>query len=134
MEFKLETQAVRAITAFERVTKVQPKDCLIKDTCIYFLVSPEKIGLVIGKNGSVIKDLRNILGKPVRIFGYSNNIEVFLRNAIPNINNLEINDSNVSVSINSGDKTRVIGKNGENIKVIREILNRHFKIKNFKLR
>ena len=79
MAIKLETEAIRTIAAFERVTKVHARDCLMTDNCVYFLVEVKKIGLAIGKNGSVIKEMRRILGRPVRIFGYSENPEDMIK-------------------------------------------------------
>lgn len=134
MEVKLTTENIRAIALFEKVTDVHAKDCIITDNSFYFLVDAEKMGMAIGKNGSNIKELRGISGKNVKIFAYSTDMEEFLRNVIPNIKNITINEHAVTVSISQSDKVMVIGKNGENINVIRELLKRHFNVENFKLR
>jgi len=134
MTVKLGTETIRTIALFERLTKVQPKDCLITDKCAYFLVDPEKIGFAIGKNGSNIKDVRKHTGKAVKVFGYSNNPEILIKNLIPNIKNIDSNNGTMMITIPSQDKVTVIGKNGSNIKALNELLSRHCSIKKLRLR
>jgi len=134
MDVKLSTENIRSITLFEEITKVTPKDCLMTEHSLYFLVDADQMGMAIGKGGINIKQLRRISGKNIKIFPHSNNLEEFLNNVIPNIKSLDIDNNNVTVSISKQDKTVVIGKNGENINAIRELLKRHFNVQNFKLR
>ncbi len=134
MQMKLATQNIRAIATFERVTRVQPKDCIIAENSIYFLVDPKKVGLAIGKNGSVIRELRRIFGKNIKVYGYSRDPKTLLENIIPNIKSIEIKNNSITISVPMEDRTIVIGKNGENIKTLRKILKRHFAINNLRLR
>ena len=134
MPVKLGIDSIRTIALFEKVTNVHAKDCLITEDCVYFLVDPEKIGLAIGKNGAVIKEVRKSLGRQVKIFGYSDKPEEMIKNLIPNIKTMTFNNGSMVISIPSDDKVSVIGKNGRNIKAIKEIMKRHFSIKYVKLR
>ena len=134
MPVKLSTDTIRIIAAFEKVTKVHAKDCIVTEECIYFLVNPQKIGLAVGMNGTVIKELRKIFGKPIKIFGYSDDPEILIKNLIPNIKSVEINNGSATVTVPPNERTAVIGRNGNNIKIIKEILSRHCKITEFKLR
>jgi N utilization substance protein A len=134
MIVKLSTDSIRTIATFEKITKVTPKDCIITENCIYFLVDPTKIGLAIGKNGFVIKELRRVFGKPIKIFGYSSNPEELVRNLISNLKSFDISNGTITVTVQPQDRMSVIGRNGSNIKVIRQILERHCHIKEFKLR
>jgi len=45
-----------------------------------------------------------------------------------------VNGDSINVSVPIEDKVNVIGKNGNNINAIREILKRHFSIQKFILR
>lgn len=134
MAVKLGIDSIRTIALFEKITNVHAKDCLITEDCVYFLVDPHKIGLAIGKNGAVIKEVRKSLGKQVKIFGYSDKPEDMIRNMIPNIKNLNFNNGIMVITVSLEDKVAVIGKNGRNIKAIKEIMERHFSIKHIKLR
>jgi N utilization substance protein A len=134
MAVKLGIESIRTIALFEKITNVHARDCLITEDCVYFLVDPGKIGLAIGKNGSVIREVRKILGRQVKLFGYYNKPEDMIKNMVPNIKNMTFNDGNMIISIPSQDKVTVIGKNGRNIKAIKEIMKRHFSINYLKLR
>ncbi len=134
MAVKLGIESIRTIALFEKITNVHARDCLITEDCVYFLVKPEKIGLAIGKNGAVIKGVRKILGRQVKLFGYYDKPEDMIKNMVPNIKNMTFNDGNMIISIPSQDKVAVIGKNGRNIKAIKEIMKRHFSINYLKLR
>ena len=134
MTIKLETETIRTIAAFEKITKVHPRDCLITENCLYFLVEPGKVGMAIGKNGSIIKEVRRVFGKSVKLFPYSSDPEIMIRNIVPDAKNIEIANGSVKLSIQSKDKSTLIGKNGGNINAIREILKRHFAINELKVR
>ena len=134
MAVKLGTETIRMIALFEKITKIHAKDCIIDDYCVYFLVDPEKIGLAIGKNGSVIREVKRLLQKDVRILGYSNNAEDFIKTQIPRIRSIQIDNGSAIISIPPKERVTVIGKNGRNIKIIKEVLKRHFQIKIVKLR
>jgi N utilization substance protein A len=134
MSVKLETQTIRIIAAFEKMTKVHARDCIIIEDSIYFLVDPGKIGFAIGKNGSNIKEVSRSLGKAVRLFAYHDEPVEMVKSMVPSAKSIEIKKDMVSLTIPAGDRVAVIGRNGKNIKAIKDIMNRHFGIKSVKLR
>jgi N utilization substance protein A len=134
MPVKLETDAIRTIAAFEKMTKVHARDCLIMEDSIYFLVDPEKIGFAIGRNGSNIKEVSRAFGKTVRLFAYHDRAEDMLKAMVPGAKTIDMGKENVSLTVPSSERTAVIGRGGRNIKAIKEIMNRHFAIKSVKVR
>ncbi len=134
MAIKLTTDHIRIVGIFERLTGVHVKDCLMDEECVYFLIEPGKMGIAIGKNGNTIKTVSRALGKSVKIFEYADSPEQMIKNLIPNIKSMEFNSNTVIVSIPASEKSTVIGRNGRNIKMIREFMKRHFKIDNVRLR
>ena len=134
MTITLETDVIRMVALFEKVTNVHAKDCIITDRCVYFLVDPKKVGSAIGKSGSTTKNLSRSIGKAVKVFGYASKPDELIRNIIPNIKSIDINGDTMVVSVPSEERMNVIGGGGRNIKFIKEVLNRHFEIKNFRLR
>ncbi len=134
MSLKLETQTIRTIAAFEKMTKVHAKDCVIVEDTLYFLVDPDKIGFAIGRNGSNIKEVSKSFGKAVRLFAYHKEPAEMIRSMIPTVKNIEIKRETISLTVPAGDKVAVIGRNGKNIKAIKDIMKRHFGIKAIKLR
>lgn len=134
MTVKLETQAIRTMATFEKITRVQPRDCLITEDQIYFLVNPDKIGFAIGRGGSVIKEVRRVFGKHIKLFGFYNDPKELMKGIAPSIKNIETNNGSLIITMPQKDKVALIGKNGNNIKAIKTILNRHFQIKNLRVR
>ncbi len=134
MAVKLETEAIRTMVTFEKITKVHPKDCIITEDMICFLVNPEKMGFAIGKGGSTIKEVSKILGKPVKLFGYYHDPREFIKRVAPSAKSIEMNNGSVTISLPASDKVALIGKNGNNIKALKTIISRHFHIKNVRVR
>ena len=134
MTIKLQTQNIRDIGVFEMVTKVHVKDCIRDDSCVYFMIEPGKSGLAIGKNGAIIKSVGRMLGKPVKVFEFAPGLEDMVRNMIPSVKSIEADGESVTVSIPNSERSVVIGRSGRNIKVMKEFLSRHFKIKYLRLR
>ena len=134
MPVKLETQTIRIIAAFEKMTKVHARDCVTVEDTLYFLVEPEKIGFAIGKNGSNIREVSKSLGKTVRLFAYKKEPVEMIKSMIPTVKSIDIKDETASITVPAGDRVAVIGRNGKNIKAIKDIMKRHFGIKNIKLR
>ena len=134
MAVKFETRSIRTLAYFEKKTKVHARDCIITDECIYFLVEPERVGMAIGKNGAIIKDVRRAFGKNVKVLGYYPDPEDMLKSLMPSIKSIDMSNSSITVTIPREDRVAAIGRNGANIKIAREIMNRHFSVKNLRLR
>lgn len=134
MTIKLQTQNIRDIGVFERVTNVHVKDCIRDENCVYFMIETGKSGLAIGKNGAVIKNVSSVLGKTVKIFEFAQDAETMVKNMIPTAKNVEVGNGSVTVTIPNSDRSVVIGRGGRNIKVMKEFLSRHFKINYLRLR
>ncbi len=133
-KIKIDTETFRIISVFERITKVQPKDCLVSPDAIYFLIEDKKIGLAIGKNGVNTKKLSKLLGKEIRLFEYSESPEALVKNLIPSAENIEISGSIVKLTVPSQKRHSVIGRGGKNINMVKELLDRHCGIKELKIR
>jgi len=134
MTIKFKTESLRAITAFQNVTGVDAKDCIITDSSVFFMVEPGKLGRAIGKGGNSVKELRRVFQKPVKIFEYSSTPEGMIKNMIPGANNIEAGEDGIKVSIPVEKRSEVIGRGGRNIKAIKEFLLRHFRIEKLILR
>lgn len=134
MTIKLQTQNIRDIGVFERVTNVHVKDCIRDENCVYFMIETGKSGLAIGKNGAVIKNVSRVLGKTVKIFEFAQDAETMVKNMIPTAKNVEVGNGSVTVTIPNSDRSVVIGRGGRNIKIMKEFLSRHFKINYLRLR
>ncbi len=129
-------QTLRYITLFENITNTQVKDCLEFPDTLYFVVNQGQFHFALGKNGVKIKRLRTLMKKNIKIIEYSPDLERFIENIFREfqIKNVKIKNSNdgkkkvAFVSVNLRDKGKIIGRDSKNLKIAREILNRHDKI------
>lgn len=134
MAIKLKTEAIRNMVSFEKITKVHPKDCIVTDNVVYFIVDPKKVGLAIGKKGSKIKKLKKILEKNVRVFGDAESAEEFIRGIVPDAKSVKKKGDVINVRIQHKDRSLIIGRNGQTIKAVRKILKRQYNVNDIKLK
>ncbi len=134
MNIKIDTETFRVISIFERVTKVQPKDCILSENSAYFLVEQDKMPFAIGKSGSTAKKLSRILAKEVRIFQYSSDPATLIKNLIPSAEDIEVSGNSAKLSIPSKNRSMVIGRGGKNINIVKEFLERHCGISQIKFK
>jgi N utilization substance protein A len=107
---------------------------MIKDDKLIFIVNKNHVVSAIGKQGENIKRLRELTKKNIDVIGFSDQLEVFIKNVFHNfkINGVNIENRGdkplVYVSVDLRDKGKIIGKNGSNLNLAREIVNRHFEV------
>jgi transcription termination/antitermination protein NusA len=127
-----DNDSLNVITAFENITGTEVRDCVFTEV-VYFLLSPGKIAKTIGKNGKNIKTAEKMLGKPIKVFEWSENDLEFIKNVIGKAVKIDLKDGKAVVTINQEDRGAVIGKEGCNIKAIRELLSRNSNVKELKI-
>ncbi|MFT4893042.1 MAG: N utilization substance protein A [Candidatus Nanohaloarchaea archaeon] len=126
---KYDTENIRTMNMFESITGVEAVDVITKEDEVYFVVPDGKAGMAIGKGGKIVKKIQNKLGKDVKIYEYSDNLGKFLNNLVPaDLRGVDIEEEDgnkkVEISVSSDNKGRVVGKNGNKIDSIREVLQR----------
>lgn len=124
-----DTENIRAMNLFESITGVEVRDVILKEDEAYFIVPDGKAGMAIGKGGKVVNKVQNKLDKDVKIYEYSDNLGKFLNNLVPaDLRGVDIDDEGddktVEISVSRDNKGRVVGKNGNKIDSIREVLQR----------
>jgi len=134
MNVKLGTEEIRNVSLFVKMTGVQPKDCLITEEALFFVLEPKSMIIAIGKNGANVKKLRQAFGKNVKLFAKYETAEETIKHMVPSVKTLKVNDGVAVISIPLEEKSKVIGRNGNNIKSMKEVLRRHFELKDLKIR
>ncbi len=118
---------------FEKIAGVMPSDYYESDNVIVFIINPFQLGRVIGKKGSNIEKLRNAFRKKVIVVGDSDNAEAFIKNFFNNVRIIGIEpmeimgETALMVTIDERDRGIAIGKDGERIKALKELLKKKFK-------
>ena len=134
---KLTTDQIRLISLFQNVTKTTARDCLDdeKQDKIIFVVNEDKMGLAIGKGGSNIKSLQNILKRRVELIEYSDDPIKFLKNILNSklINEVKLDtkqdgSTQATVIVDQGNKGLVVGREGRNAEKARLFAKRYFDI------
>jgi N utilization substance protein A len=134
---KLTTDEMRLMSLFQSVTKVTARDCLDdqKYDRIIFVVNEGKMGLAIGKNGSNIKSLHNILKRNVELVEYFSDPSKFLKHVFNSkfINEIKLSEktdgsSQAIVFVDASKKGLVVGREGRNAERARLLAKRYFDI------
>ena len=134
---KLTMDQMRKISLFQNITKVTPRDCLDdeKQDRLIFVVNEGKMGLAIGKNGSNIKSLQNLLKRNIELVEYYDDPIKFLKNLLNAklINEIKINtradgSPQAIVLVNPNNKGLVVGRAGRNAEKARLLAKRYFAI------
>jgi len=133
---KLDAQTLRYISIFEAATNAQVKDCIEKDNLVVFIVYPRNLRKALENNGSKIQTVRNLIKKNVMVVEYSPDILLFVKNVFHRfkVRNIKIDNVDgqfsITVFVDPKDKARAIGKDGKNLKLAKEIIGRHFPLRN----
>lgn len=127
-------ESIELMNIFNKITKVDARDCIQGEDKVYFLVGPGKAGLAIGKNGKSVKKLQNVLKKKVKIFEYSKDNEDFIKSMVPMAKEINIRNNKAMIKVGKKDRGKVIGKGGSNIKKIRKFLKRNTNLEKLELR
>lgn len=133
MAVVFDTEAIKTINLFETVSQANVKDCIIMDDRIYFLVEEQNLKKI-RENGQLIKNLERMLNKKILIFEYSKDVSKFLKDSIKGIKEIKIRnekeETTIEINVENSLKSLVIGKDGKNIKALRQFLKRNYNINN----
>lgn len=114
--------------ALEKVSKVNAKDCIIKNNVISYLVNEKEIGKAIGKKAINIKELEKKLKKRVEIIGFYKKPEDIIKNNFK-VELKEINKKRKKLIINLDqiNKKKVMSNIGR-LKRINELIERNYQM------
>jgi len=139
---KLTTDQMRLMSLFQNVTGATARDCVEdeKQDRVIFVVNSGKMGLAIGKGGSNIRSLQNIVKKNVEIVEYSDDPAEFLKNILNSklISEVKLNkraDGSMQaiVLVDPKKKGIVVGREGRNAEKARLLAKRYFEITNVQI-
>jgi N utilization substance protein A len=134
---KLTTDQMRLISLFQNVTGASARDCVEdeKQNRVIFVVNEGKMGLAIGKGGSHIKNLQNIIKKNVELVEYSDDPIEFLKNMLNSklVTDVKLNKrldgtTQAIVLVDPKKKGIVVGREGRNAEKARLLARRYFEI------
>ena len=134
---KLTTDQMRLISLFQNVTGASARDCVEdeKQNRVIFVVNEGKMGLAIGKGGSHIRNLQNIIKKNVELVEYADDAVEFLKNMLNpklvtdvKLNKRPDGTTQAIVLVDPKKKGIVVGREGRNAEKARLLARRYFEI------
>ena len=137
MKIKINQQEMHYMAIAEGVTRAPIIDCLERENRITFIVAKGKLGKAVGKEANNIKKLEKFFKKEVRFVEYDDDKKQFIINLFKpfKLDRIIIDEerNRVSVVVNERDKGKAIGKDGRNIKILREVAKRQHGIDEIKV-
>jgi len=140
MELKFDTETIRLVTLFENLTGAPVRDCVtdVLSNTIYFIVGEGKIGIAIGKNGSNVKNVERMINKNIKIFEFSKDLVTFVKKIIPQTTIVKVRSEDektiIEIVVEKKNRALVIGRDGKNLKLYKEILQRNHGIDDLLIR
>ena len=134
---KITTDQMKLMSLFQNVTGATARDCIEdeKQDRVIFVVNQGKMGLAIGKGGSTIKNLQNVVKRNVELVEYSEDPIEFLKNMLnPKlISEVTIKarldgSKQAIVMVDAKKKGIVVGREGRNAEKARLLAKRYFQI------
>lgn len=136
---KIGNDEILCMNALASLSGVNPKDCIIDNDAISFVVNDRDVGRAIGKNAETIKNIRQKMKKNVEIFGYVDDVKKFISNVfygvkIEKIEVKETDGKKEALIFVDFENRRKILSNGKRFRIIREIVKRNYKVDGIRLK
>jgi N utilization substance protein A len=142
MEIKITSDELRLMSLFQSVTSATARDCIVDEKMdrVIFVVNKGQMGLAIGKGGSTIKQLQNVVAKKIELVEFSDDPAEFIRNMLNAdvVNDVRISDRSdgtklAVVTVDQRKKGAVVGREGRNAEKARLLAKRYFQITNVQI-
>ncbi|HDD70875.1 MAG TPA: NusA-like transcription termination signal-binding factor [Candidatus Woesearchaeota archaeon] len=137
MKKVFDIKSMQFMTIFEKITRVTPKDCIIQDNQIIFIVDMKDVGTAVGQRGANAKKLEQKLKKKIKIAGYSEDVKEFIKSLVAPLQLESVEQTDGIIEMTAKDlKSRglLIGRNASILRAYEEIVKRFFPIDELKVK
>lgn len=125
---RFDTETIRLINLFENVTGAPVKDCITDNNTVYFVIEEGKVGIAIGKNGNSVKHAEKMIGKTIKIFEFSGELVHFVKNLMPQVVDVKVKTEDdkkiVEIKVERKNRALIIGRDGKNLNLFKQLLQR----------
>jgi N utilization substance protein A len=130
------------MSLFQSITSATARDCIVDEKMdrVIFVVNKGQMGLAIGKGGSTIKQLQNVVARKIELVEYSDDPAEFIRNMLnaDMVNDVRLSDrpdgtKQAVVTVDQRKKGAVVGREGRNAEKARLLAKRYFQITNVQI-
>ena len=139
-DIMISNETMQYINVASKVTKTTILDCMVIDDKIIFIVQRGQLGAAIGIKAKNLEKLRNLLKKNIKFVEFDNNRERFIVNLCKpyKVNKVTLEGDEktpvVKIEVDASEKSKIIGKAGKNIEIIRQLAKRHHSIKDVQIK
>lgn len=139
-EVTIDNKILGYIALFEKVGRIELRECLENEDMVLFIVGERKLSELFKRNPNIITDLRDKINKHILVAESSRDLLTFVRNlffrfGVKEINiNWKIGQTDILVSVEQSEVGKAIGKEGRNIKLMKEAVLRLFNIKSLNIK
>jgi N utilization substance protein A len=139
-DIMLSNETMQYINMASNITKTDILDCMVTEDKLIFIVKKGQLGAAIGIKAKNLERLRGLFKKNIKFVEFDTDKERFVINLFKpyKINNISLDgegDSTViKVEVEVSDKSKIIGKGGRNIDIIRKLARRHHSIKDVQIK
>ncbi|HID25178.1 MAG TPA: NusA-like transcription termination signal-binding factor [Thermoplasmata archaeon] len=138
-EITLSNEEMQRIRVVNNVTKVDVIDCVETNDKIVFVIRKGFLGMAIGKDAKNLEKLRALFKKGIRFVEFDQDEKQFIVNLFKpfQITNMTIEQVGekvtAKVEVPQRDKSKIIGKNGKNVQLIRLLAKRHSSVEDIQI-
>lgn len=138
-EIVLSNETVQYINLASKYSGASIRDCIVEDDRVVFIVEKGQLGIAIGSKAKNLEKLRSLFKKIVKFVEFDEDKTRFVQNLCKPYEvkkiTFEGNDGAdvARIEVNPRDKSKLIGKGGRNINMIRKMAQRHHLIKDVQI-
>jgi len=138
-EIAFSNEIMQYINMASNILKIDVIDCMVTEDKLIFIVKKGQLGIAIGSKAKNLEKLRRLFKKNIKFVEFDENKERFILNLCKpyKINNITLDGSGDSivakVEVATSDKSKIIGRGGRNIDIIRKLAHRHHSIKDVQI-
>lgn len=130
---------IQMINTLDSVARVTAKDCVISKDGVVFLIPEKYMKKAIGKNGSTVEKLMKKINKKVEFFEYDEKPEKFLekaffRSKIEKVEIKKIKEKKVAFVKADAEGKKLILRNLNRLKKVKELAKRNYGIEEVRIR
>ncbi len=133
-EITIDNKIMGYIAMFERISHTELKECLENDDMVLFIVGEKRLAEIFNRNKNIVSELKEKVNKHILLAESSRDLLMFVKNLFYRYGVKEIditwkeNMTDILVAVETTEIGKAIGKEGRNIKLLKEAVGRFFPI------
>jgi N utilization substance protein A len=139
-EIMISKEAMQYIHMAGNLLKIDILDCIVSDDRLVFIVRKGQLGIAIGSKGKNLEKLRKLFKKNIKFVESDSDTKKFIHNLCKpyTVKDISVDGEGsgavVKIQVDPADKSKLIGRGGSNIEIIRQLAQRHHSVKDVQIK